>query len=212
MEHHRHAAPEPSILMVPGLHNSGPHHWQSLWEADDSRIVRADLGMWDQPRRNVWVTNLGHAIRSLAAPVVVCAHSLGCLAVAWWALLEGEQDEQRVAGALLVAPPDCDRTDLDPKLADFAPTPRVALPFPALLVASRNDPYADISHARQTARIWGATFHDAGELGHINADSGLGRWSDGLALLRRMTDVGRLTALARTPLFTGDGRAAAGLA
>lgn len=212
MEERRHDTPEPSILMVPGLDNSGPHHWQSLWEADDPRIVRADLGMWDQPRRNVWVTNLDHAIRSLAAPVILCAHSLGCLAVAWWALLEGEQSGHRVAGALLVASPDCDRPDHHPGLADFAPTPRVALPFPALLVASRNDPYAELAHARQTARIWGATLHDAGELGHINAESGLGRWAEGRALLRRMTDVGRLTALARTSVFSGDGRAAAGLA
>ena len=212
MDYRRDDTPDPSILMVPGLCNSGPHHWQTLWEAEDPRIVRADLGMWDQPRRNVWVTNLGHAIRSLAAPVIICAHSLGCLAVAWWALMEGEQDEGRVAGALLVAPPDCDRADVDPRLADFAPMPRVALPFPALLVASRNDPYADIGHARQTARAWGATLHDAGELGHINADSGLGRWAEGRALLRRMADVGKLTVLARSSVFSGDGEAAAGLA
>lgn len=202
MNYRRKDTREPSILMVPGIHNSGPRHWQSLWETDDPRISRAELGSWDQPHRNAWVTNLSHAIRSLAAPVILCAHSLGCLAVAWWAALEGQHSGNPVAGALLVAPPDCDRDDLDPKLADFAPAPRLALPFPALLVASQNDPYADIDHARQIARAWGANFHDAGELGHINADSGIGRWQEGRALLQRMTDVGRLTVLARQSFMT----------
>lgn len=206
MSYRMHDTPEPSILMVPGIHNSGPRHWQSLWEAEDRRITRAELGNWDQPRRNAWVTNLSHAIRALTAPVVLCAHSLGCLAVAWWAALEGQRGGSPVTGALLVAPPDCDREDLDPKLADFAPTPRLALPFPALLVASRNDPYADIDHAWETARIWGANFHDAGDLGHINVESGIGRWREGRALLRRMTDVGRLTVLARNASLTHGAR------
>lgn len=194
-----HTAPEPSILMVPGIDNSGPSHWQSLWEAEDPRIVRAELGMWSQPRRNVWVTNLGQAIRQLTAPVVICAHSLGCLAVAWWAALEGQRHGDPVAAALLVAPPDCDRIDSCARLTDFAPTPQVQLPFPALVVASSNDHYADIDAAWRMAAIWGANFRDLGECGHINADSGIGRWPQGRALLARMVDIARLGQQSRKP-------------
>lgn len=201
-----HHATEPTILMVPGIDNSGPGHWQSLWEAEDPRIVRAELGMWNRPRRNVWVTNLGHAIRQLTAPVVLCAHSLGCLAVAWWAALERQRSNHPVAAALLVAPPDCDWPDQDSRLADFAPSPEVQLPFPALLVASRNDPYADIDSAWRMAAQWGANFLDAGELGHINADSNLGRWPTGRALLARMVDIAKLSLPVGRSKFTVEPR------
>lgn len=180
---------EPQILLVPGVDNSGPRHWQTIWEAEGPWFSRADLGMWHRPHRNAWVTKLGHSIRNLASPVILCAHSLGCLAVAWWAAFEGQSYGHPVAGALLVAPPDCDRSDVDPRLTDFGPAPTVALPFPALLVASRDDPYADIERARAMADAWGAVFHDAGSLGHINADSGLGSWAEGRALLRRVADL-----------------------
>ena len=73
--------------IVPGLGGSGPTHWQSLWEAARDDTVRADLGLWDKPHRNSWVTKLDQAIRTAQAPVVLVGHSLGCLAIAWWAAL-----------------------------------------------------------------------------------------------------------------------------
>ncbi len=41
--------------------------------------------MWNTPHRNAWVIKLDQAIRSAQAPVILAAHGLGCLAVAWWA-------------------------------------------------------------------------------------------------------------------------------
>src|SRR6476619_5267926 len=95
--------PQIAILNAPGLGNSGPAHWQTRWERTHDAIRRADLGLWDQPRRNQWVTALDRAIRDAARPVVLVAHSLGCLAVAWWVVLEGQSKGWPVAGALLVA-------------------------------------------------------------------------------------------------------------
>jgi predicted alpha/beta hydrolase family esterase len=148
------------------------------------------LGQWNQPHRNSWVNQLGLAIRQARGisgahsnqPVLLAAHSLGCHAVAWWAQLEPEAADL-VQGALLVAPAEVDFFPLDERLASFAPTPSRALPFPSLLVASQNDPYMGIHTARQLARRWGAGFVDSGALGHINADSGLGDWPQGQALL-----------------------------
>ena len=90
----------------------------------------------------------------------------------------------RVKAALLVAPGDVER----PKCASRFPPGRrstcSALPFPSVLVASRNDPYCEFERARLFAYAWGAQFMDYGDCGHINADSGLASWPEGHVLLQ----------------------------
>ena len=177
------ARPEPLVLIVPGLCNSGPDHWQSRWERKRDDCQRVDLGMWDRPHRNTWINKLNLAIRAAERPVVLVAHSLGCLAVAWWAALEQPGPEGPVAGALLVAPPDADFFPMDERLLTFAPTPSAPLPFPSILAASHDDPYMGFRAARRLARLWGSNFADAGTIGHINAASGIGDWDFGQFLL-----------------------------
>lgn len=188
----------PVILTVPGLNGSGPGHWQTLWEQTRSDCVRADLGSWSSPRRNAWVTKLDQAIRTSEAPVILAAHSLGCLTVAWWAELAGQPWGWPVAGALLVAPPDVDGSDCA-GLGTFAPAPLKGLPFPSILAASEDDPYCTSQRAFDLARHWGSHFVEVGALGHINADSGLGWWSEGQELLER------LIGAAEGPIAQGAG-------
>lgn len=192
----------PLVLTVPGVDNSGPGHWQTIWEQRRNDTRRVDLGTWSRPHRNSWVTRLGQAIRTAQAPIVLCAHSLGCLAVAWWAALEGQPFGRPIAGALLVAPPDCDHLDATDRLAGFGPTPKMTLPFPSLLVASRDDPYASHEWSRSIAHYWGSEFVDAGALGHINAASGISDWSDGQALLERLVATAAERAQNPAPLET----------
>ena len=177
----------PTILTVPGLDGSGPGHWQTRWEAQRVDTVRAELGVWNSPHRNTWVTKLDQAIASARAPVVLAAHSLGCLAVAWWAHLAGQPYGWPVIGALLVAPADVERAVGRPEVAGFAPHPRVILPFPSLVVASSDDPWTHVDRAHSLAASWGAEFLDIGARGHINADSDLGDWHEGQALLARFS-------------------------
>ena len=179
----------PLVLLVPGLGGSGPDHWQTLWERQRADCRLVDLGLWDRPHRNTWVNKLNHAIldagRDARRPVVLVAHSLGCLAVSWWAALERPASDA-VVGALLVAPPEVDFYPLDDRLTAFAPAPESALPFRSILVASHDDPYMSFRRARRLAGIWGSGFADAGRVGHINADSQLGDWPFGQFLLRRL--------------------------
>lgn len=178
----------PIILTVPGLGGSGPSHWQTLWEQSRPDTSRVELGMWDTPHRNSWVTKLDQAIRQAQAPVVLVAHSLGCLAVAWWAELSGQPFGWPVVGALLVAPADVDRPGAAPQLAGFRPTPARPLPFPSIVVASSDDPWVAPERANELARGWGSLFVDAGAQGHLNAASGIGWWEDGQILLDRVLD------------------------
>lgn len=177
---------DPNILIVPGLNNSGPDHWQSHWERDLPNTSRVELGAWSSPRRTSWTTNLGIAITSAAGPKILVAHSLGCLAIAWWVSQEPDAGKHGIAGAMLVAPPSVDNCPLDSRLANFAPAPRVILPFPTILVGSENDPYCSLRHAGKLARRWGARFVNAGPFGHINAASAIGDWPYGLYLLRSL--------------------------
>jgi len=177
----------PLCLTVPGLGNSGRGHWQTLWERDRPDCARVDLGCWEAPIRNVWLSRIDQAVSAAGRPVVLVAHGLGCHAVAWWAALLGKAAARRVRGALLVAPPDPAR---DPRLADFAPVPTAMLPFPSILVASRDDPGAGPGWSRTLAGEWVSDFVDLGEAGHINARSRLGGWVPGQRLLDLLVDGG----------------------
>jgi predicted alpha/beta hydrolase family esterase len=174
-----------TVLIVPGLGGSGPEHWQTRWEAERSDCSRVEQLSWHDPDPASWSAVLDAAIAAVAGPVILVAHSLGCVAVAHWAahLAIRGTGPARAGGALLVAPCDVERPGALAAIARFAPTPRVALPFPSTVVASADDALATLPVARGLAHSWGSDFVDAGALGHINAASGLEAWDFGQALL-----------------------------
>jgi uncharacterized protein len=193
------AISSPNILIIPGIDNSGPAHWQSIWENTLPNVARAQLGMWSQPHRNRWITKMGLAVRAVQKPVILVAHSLGCFAAAWWISREPEIERFNIRGAMLVAPPNVDVPQIDQRLAGFGPAPRVRFPFPTLLVGSENDPHCSFAHAQKLAKKWSARFINAGHFGHINTDSGVGDWPYGQHLLRSLIQSGAFeeTAAAR---------------
>ena len=172
------------MLVLPGLGGSGPGHWQTLWEAEDPALRRVAQREWDRPVLRDWVDTLARAIAECPAPPVLVAHSLGCALVAHWARDGGRAVDGAVEGALLVSPPDVDsERHTPPETRAFAPMPVVRLPFRSVVVASTNDPYADADRAALFARAWGSRLVLVGDAGHVNAESGLGRWPAGRALL-----------------------------
>jgi predicted alpha/beta hydrolase family esterase len=177
------------VLVLPGWQDSGPGHWQSLWEVQHGfeRVQQAD---WMWPRRGDWMARLDEVLLCDAQaqrPVALVAHSLGCHLVAAWAA--HSQHTARVRAALLVAPPDTARADTPPQLAGWRVIVRQRLPFAAQVVYSEDDPFCDPDRARSMAADWGAPALSLGAAGHINADTGLGGWPQGLALLAQL--VGR---------------------
>jgi predicted alpha/beta hydrolase family esterase len=187
----------PLCLTVPGIDNSGPGHWQTLWEERRDDCVRVELGLWDRPHRNTWVNNLNAAIAAARRPVILVAHSLGCHAVAWWNAMERAADG-KVVGALLVAPPKIEGLTADSRVESFAPLARERLRFPSLLAASRDDPYVSFKQASRMARAWGSRLVDVGWLGHVNARSGVGQWPFGEFLLERLIHSLRWSPVARS--------------
>jgi uncharacterized protein len=171
-------------LILPGWRNSGPGHWQSLWERSQA-FERVEQSDWDRPLRGDWMARLDEVLLDDARPVRLVAHSLGCHLVAHWAA--HSQHTGRVRCALLVAPPDVTRGDFPPAMASWRAPSMKTLPFPAHLVFSTDDPFSSVDCAQALACAWGAATSCLGSAGHINAHSGLGDWPQGLALLHRLS-------------------------
>lgn len=173
------------VLIVPGIGNSGPEHWQSRWQQHNPAYVRAPFAQWDQPDRHDWVATLDATVRALGPDTVIVAHSLGTLAVAHWAATYVGR-KAPVAAALLVAVPDPNGPNFPTQARHFTPLPLQALGFPSVVIASDNDPYGSADYAAATALAWHSRFMSIGAQGHINAASGLGDWVQGQALLAEL--------------------------
>ncbi|KQX34050.1 alpha/beta hydrolase [Devosia sp. Root436] len=174
---------ECDILILPGLGGSKPGHWQMRWAERMANAAVVEQADWFEPDLDDWVATIDQAARLTLRPVVLVAHSLAVTAVAHAAPLLPEN----VRGAFLVAPTDVELSPAAPEETRiFGPIPRDPLPFPSMVVASSNDPYVSLDRAVEFATCWGSDFHQAGEAGHINIDSGHGPWPEGLLMFTRL--------------------------
>jgi len=174
------AGPALTHVFLAGIGNSEPEHWQSIWYRSQPGSVWVEHNDWDNPDAGAWVADLDAALRSIAGPKVLIAHSLGCLLAVEWA--RAHRDPQ-VRGSFLVAVPDSASPNFPRQATGFRPAATGTPPMPALVVASTTDKYSAIDPARAAAAAWGAEFVDVGPLGHINLESNLGDWARGRALL-----------------------------
>jgi uncharacterized protein len=180
--HPRSDMAQSTVLILPGWQGSGPEHWQMHWVRQHGYTV-VEQDNWLRPRRGDWLARLDEVIIDTPGQVVLAAHSLGCIQVAAWAAVS--RHTARVAGALLVAPGDVEAPELREQLPGWSPIVRQKLPFASILVGSQNDPFCSADKAQALARDWGAEWVDLGLAGHINADTQLGDWPAGQALLSR---------------------------
>ncbi|WP_123703865.1 alpha/beta hydrolase [Curtobacterium sp. PhB130] len=175
-------------VIVPGIWNSDPEHWQSRWQAERAgAAVRIAPTSWSEPDPDDWSAAIDRAIATVDAPPVLVAHSLGVLAVAGWlGADDGRNDDGRIAGAFLVAPPDPEAPGFPVAAAGFA-VPDRAVATPTLVVVSDDDPYCTSERAEEMAARLGADVRRIGSHGHVNIASGVGDWPDGRALLEEFS-------------------------
>lgn len=172
-----------SVLILPGYQGSGETHWQTQWEIHHPDFKRIEQEDWDHPICAQWVSNVEETVKKAGNPVIIVAHSIGCLVLAHWA---ASLHHSPIKGALLVAPPNPNEP-VFPSIAEgFEQTPMKAFDFPSIIVASSNDPYARLDYAKNLADAWGSTLINVGEKGHINTTSNLGLWEEGLSYLEQL--------------------------
>lgn len=171
-------------LTVPGVTNSSPNHWQSLWERQfPDKFRRIEQAEWNTPVCSNWIETIESEVQKESPErVVLIAHSLGCTAVAHWARSFGT----KIKGAFLVAPSDCEAETYNFDTKGFAPIPLEVLPFKSLVIASANDEYVSLKRAKQFADAWESEFINVGAKGHINFGAGFGEWNEGLELLKKL--------------------------
>jgi predicted alpha/beta hydrolase family esterase len=174
------------VLALPGLRGPEPEHWQSYWERIDPACRQVEHADWLAPHIHDWSAELTRAVDTLSEPAVLAAHSSSCILVAYWAANASARQLARVRGALLVAPSDPDGPNYPAGPRGFSPMPLDRLPFPSIVVASRDDTYVTLERAAEYAAAWGSRFVEIGAAGHINTASGLGAWPVGYALVNEL--------------------------
>ncbi len=169
-----------NYIIIPGLGNSGPDHWQSHFEKSGNSFYRINQKEWDAPVCNDWLETIDKELKLFDLKnVILIGHSLGCATIAHWAKRYGKS----VKGALLVAPSDLEAPAYTFPAKGFEPIPLEKLNFKTIVVASSNDPWVSIERAQLFAKCWGSELINIGEVGHINTASGYGKWDEGLKIL-----------------------------
>jgi len=189
------------LLIVPGLHDSGPTHWQTHLEHTSRGAVRVQQHDWAVPEIERWAERIGRTLaRQPRGPWVAVAHSFGCLALARWlqssAPAACDRDDRDpgdgIRAALLVAPADPLKFGVSDSL------PCAPLPVASVLVASRSDPWMPFGSAVNWSRAWGSRLVDLGNAGHVNVASGHGPWPLARQLVeRQIQDVHRQRRIER---------------
>lgn len=159
----------PSLLIVPGLRNSGPLHWQSWLQSLHRGSVRVEQDDWEVPDLDAWVIRIARTLESRAGrPWVAVAHSFGCLALVRYLAQHANRSATSLISALLVAPADPDAFSASALL------PQTRLGIPTTLVLSETDPWMRLTKAQIWAQRWGSASVNLGDAGHINSASGHG--------------------------------------
>ena len=161
------------ILIIPGLNDSGPGHWQTWLQTQYRGAVRVRQRRFDQPDLDLWAQRITEVVDSASEQTtwIAVAHSFGTLALAHHLATRSRQDAgPRIRSALLVAPADPIKFGVDERL------PRHGLGIPTTLVGSENDPWMPLPRAQLWADRWGSRFHNLAQAGHVNVDSGHGPW------------------------------------
>ena len=182
----------PTVLIVPGLRDHVEQHWQTLLAAKLPRVRTVP----PMGRTNLdcaaRVEAIDRELMAVGGPVVIVAHSGGVIMLAHWAA-RPNRTRKLIRGALLATPPDFETpmpagypTMLELGAAGWLPVPRLPLPFPSIVAASRNDPLGRIERVQQLALDWGSRFVDLGDVGHLNPASGYGEWPRAEEFIREL--------------------------
>ncbi len=164
------------VVIVPGLRNSDERHWQSLWQARLPASKRIHVDDWNTPNLAAWCAGIKTELDKLDRPAVLIAHSFGTLASAAIAA----EFPEKIAALLLVAPADPDKFGIADKL------PQDFLAVDAKVIASSDDPWMSETKAAYWALLWGADYLRIKNVGHINSESKLGLWQEGVTQLHQL--------------------------
>ncbi len=178
-----------TILIVPGLRDHVPEHWQTLLEARLDKVRSVPPLEENKLSLAARVEAIQRELEKISGPVILVAHSAGVLMVVHWAACH----DRPIKGALLAAPPDLEAawpagypTPESLRANGWDPLPKGPLPFPTIVAASTNDHLASLESVTQMARHWGSELVNLGAVGHLNPAAGFGEWPQAEAFIRTL--------------------------
>jgi uncharacterized protein len=172
-----------NYLLVPGLGNSGPEHWQTYFENSADNFYRIEQQEWEAPSCDEWVKTIDQKVLEFdISTVVLIGHSLGCTTIAHWAV----KCNRTIKGALLVAPSDLEAPQYTFPTTGFVPIPLDRINFKTIVVASADDIWVSLERAKFFADNWKSEFINIGNAGHINTASGYTNWIEGMTILKTL--------------------------
>ncbi|MFE3445161.1 RBBP9/YdeN family alpha/beta hydrolase [Nocardia sp. NPDC059180] len=177
---------EPTIVIVPGLRDHVPEHWQTLLAERLNKVRTVPPLECDKLSLASRIAALDAVLADIDGPVVLVAHSAGVMITVHWA----QHYQRPVRAALLATPADLETplpsgypTAQELEAGGWNPIPRGRLPFPSIVAASTTDPLASYRRAAGMAESWGSRLVDIGDVGHLNPASGYGDWPRAQELL-----------------------------
>lgn len=175
-----------TILIVPGLRDHVPEHWQTLLQARLDKVRSVPPLEQNTLSLAARVEAIQRELEMISGPVILVAHSAGVLMVVHWAA----KHDRPIKGALLAAPPDLQAswpanypTPESLKTNGWDPLPSAPLPFPSIVAASTNDHLASLDAVTRMAGQWGSQLVNLGAVGHLNPAAGYGEWPQAQAFI-----------------------------
>jgi len=167
------------VLILHGWGGSDTPHWQAeLAGAVAKSYGTVSFPLLDNchfPSKNRWVRQLKEILKDFKPDTVVC-HSL---ANTLWFWLCNEADREalsQIKRLFLVSPPSL-TTEVD-TIKTFFPCslPNDLHAKEVQMIVSDNDPYIKVKEAQMMADHYDIPLSIINNAGHINADSGYGKW------------------------------------
>ena len=162
-------------LILHGWGGSDHPHWQSELASEISKNYgTVSFPLLDNchfPSKNRWVKQLKQLLEEFKPHTVVC-HSLANTLWFWLC----QEEISTVERLFMVSPPSLTTTEATIKTFFPCAIPQNIHAKEVHLIVSDNDPWVQLEEAKTLAKSINATYTVIENAGHINADSGHGKW------------------------------------
>jgi predicted alpha/beta hydrolase family esterase len=164
-----------NLLVLHGWGGSDSPHWQAELAAEVTKNYgTVSFPLLDNchfPSKNRWVRQVKAILEDFRPDTVVC-HSLANT-LWFWLCQENIESVERL---FMVSPPSLSTTEKTIKTFFPCDIPEEIHAKEIHMIVSDNDPWVNLDEAESIATQINATFTTIPNAGHINADSGYGKW------------------------------------
>ena len=164
------------ILILHGWGGSDAPHWQAELASEIAKNYgTVSFPLLDNchfPSKNRWMKQVKALLEEFKPDTVVC-HSL---ANTLWFWLCQEEEMQTVERLFMVSPPSLATAESTIKTFFPCDLPQNIYAKEVQMIVSDTDPWVKMDEAKEIAVHYGIPLTVIKDAGHINADSGYGKW------------------------------------